>query len=69
MCQTQVENSTWYICGLVDADQFDQAKKGIAPSKIQIKIVSSSFGMDKDICRRFYGRGIPVFHRRNTSSL
>lgn len=31
MCQTQVDNSTWYICGLVDSDEYNQARKGIAP--------------------------------------
>lgn len=31
VCQTQIENKNWYVCGLVRAELIDQAKKGMAP--------------------------------------
>ena len=31
ICQMQVEKSNWYLCGLVDSELINQAKKGMAP--------------------------------------
>ncbi len=31
VCQVQVENKTWYVCGLVEKEKINQAKRAMAP--------------------------------------